>query len=178
MDERLAGGLTDQHGAPAQEAAAFSSSAGLGVVVLAHSGVLAGDGRGKVVLALGPRAAVEQYASTGLRRFTPATITDPDALHEELTGVRLSGVAQEREEFEKDFCCLAAPVLDHDRRFLGAVGISMSRRAFDNEREHLTETLRDVVGFQRSAEIRADLDHGPQPHTTSLQGRRFQRRRP
>jgi acetyl-CoA synthetase len=133
---------------------------------------------GKVVLALGPRDAVTQYAGPGLRRFTAATITDLDALHEELRAVRLTGVAQECEEFEKDFCCLAAPVLDHDRRFLGAVGISMSRRAFDAEREHLTETLRDVVGFQRSAEIRADLDHGPQPHTTSLQGRRFQRRRP
>src|SRR3954449_13158322 len=59
---------------------------------------------GKVVLALGPRDAVEQYASSGLKRFTEATITDPDALHEELKRVRLSGVACEREEFEKDFC--------------------------------------------------------------------------
>jgi DNA-binding IclR family transcriptional regulator len=133
---------------------------------------------GKVVLALGPRDAVEQYAGHGLRRFTPTTITDPAQLHEELKTVRLTGVACEREEFEKDFCCLAAPVLDHERRFLGAVGISMSRRAFDSEREHLEETLRDVVGFQRSAEIRADLDHGPHTHPSSLQGRRFQRRRP
>ena len=31
------------------------------------------------------------------------------------------------------------------RRFLGAVGISMSRRAFDDERAALEETLRDVV---------------------------------
>ena len=133
---------------------------------------------GKVVLALGPRDAVDQYALAGLKRFTAATITDAEALHEELTRVRLTGVAHEREEFEKDFCCLAAPVLDHDRRFLGAVGISMSRRAFDNEREQLEETLKDIVGFQQSAEIRADLDHGPHPHPTSLQGRRFQRRRP
>jgi len=133
---------------------------------------------GKVVLALGPRDAVEQYASSGLKRFTATTITDTAALHEELKRVRLSGVACEREEFEKDFCCLAAPVLDHDRRFLGAVGISMSRRAFDNERAHLEETLKDVVGFQPSAEVRAVLDRGPSAHQTSLQGRRFQRRRP
>ena len=133
---------------------------------------------GKVVLALGPRDAVEQYASGGLKRFTAATITDPRALHEELRRIRLTGVAEEREEFERDFCCLAAPVLDHERRFLGAVGISMSRRAFDSERAHLEETLKDVVGFQRSAEIRADLDHGPHAHVTALQGRRFQRRRP
>jgi len=119
---------------------------------------------GKVVLALGPREAVELYASAGLNRFTHATITDLDALYEELRGVRLTGVAAECEEFEKDFCCLAAPVLDPERRFLGAVGISMSRRAFDAERSHFEETLRDVVGFQRSAEIRAVLDRGPTPH--------------
>ena len=51
-----------------------------------------------------------------------------------------------------DFCCLAAPVLDAARRFLGAVGISMSRRAFDAERDALEETLRDVVRFQPSAD--------------------------
>ena len=127
---------------------------------------------GKVVLALGPRDAVDQYAAAGLKRFTPATITDPRQLIDELLLIRLTGVAAEREEFEKDFCCLAAPVLDHERRFLGAVGISMSRKAFDEEREHLEETLRDVVGFQRSAEIRADLDLGPQPDPISLAERR------
>src|SRR4051812_33900846 len=132
---------------------------------------------GKVVLALGPREAVERYAGAGLKRFTEATITEPDALLNELRDIRLRGVATEREEFERDFCCLAAPVLDHERCFLGAVGISMSRRAFDNEREHLEETLRDVVGFQRSAEIRADLDRGPQPDPISLAERRHETRR-
>jgi acetyl-CoA synthetase len=133
---------------------------------------------GKVVLALGPRDALEDYARAGLKRFTSATITDPQALHEELKRVRLTGVAAEREEFGRDFCCLAAPVLDHQRRFLGAVGISMSRKAFDHEREQLEETLKDVVGFQRSADVRAVLDRGPIAHPPSLQGRRFQRRRP
>src|SRR3954451_15890468 len=66
---------------------------------------------GKVVLALGPRDAVEEYAHAGLKRFTPTTITDPDALLEELRTVRLTGVAAECEEFGRDFCCLAAAVL-------------------------------------------------------------------
>jgi acetyl-CoA synthetase len=122
---------------------------------------------GKVVLALGPREAVERYTRAGLRRFTAATITEPDALMRELRQVRLSGVAAECEEFERDFCCLAAPVLDHERRFLGAVGISMSRHAFDCERAQFEETLRDVVRFQPSAEVRADLDRGPEPHLAS-----------
>ena len=140
---------------------------------------------GKVVLALGPtRGRRAATRSAGLKRFTAATITDPHALLRGAARRSASrGVACEREEFERDFCCLAAPVLDHERRFLGAVGISMSRKAFDNERAQLEETLRDVVGFQRSADIRADLDRGPQPDPISLgashQGATiFQRRRP
>jgi DNA-binding IclR family transcriptional regulator len=132
---------------------------------------------GKIVLALGPRDAVERYARAGLKRFTPKTITDPEQLLEELRGIRLNGVATECEEFGRDFCCIAAPVLDHERQFLGAVGISMSRRAFENERAHLEETIRDVVGFQRSAEIRADLDSGPEPDPISLAERRHAAKR-
>jgi DNA-binding IclR family transcriptional regulator len=123
---------------------------------------------GKVVLALEPPDAVERYLTGGLKRFTPATITDPRRLREELRDVRLRGVAAEREEFGKDFCCLAAPILDHRRRFLGAAGISMSRHAFDTERAQLEETLRDVVRFQASAEVREVLDRGPQPNLASL----------
>ncbi len=125
---------------------------------------------GKVVLALEPREALERYVASGLRRFTPKTITEPAALHDELRRVRTRGVAAECEEFGKDFCCLAAPILDHRRRFLGAVGISMSRRCFDEERAALEETLLDVTRFQISAEVREVLDRGPEPHLASLGG--------
>jgi DNA-binding IclR family transcriptional regulator len=125
---------------------------------------------GKVVLALEPREAVDRYLSAGLRRFTPQTITEPAVLLDELRDVRLRGVAAECEEFGRDFCCLAAPVLDHRRRFLGAVGISMSRHAFDTERAQLEETLRDVVRFQPSAEVREVLDRGPEAHLASPAG--------
>src|SRR3954466_5400594 len=50
---------------------------------------------GKIVLALGPRDAIEDYARAGLKRFTPWTITDPEALLIELKHVRLAGVASE-----------------------------------------------------------------------------------
>src|SRR5215213_1950739 len=43
---------------------------------------------GKVVLARGPRDAVERYAQRGLKRFTPTTITDPEQLREELKSIR------------------------------------------------------------------------------------------
>jgi DNA-binding IclR family transcriptional regulator len=118
---------------------------------------------GKVVLALSPAEAVDRYVALGLRYFTPNTITSPEELRAELRTIRRTGVALEREEFDGDFCCIAAPILDTRHQFLGAVGISMSRRAFDEEHEALEETIRDVVRFQASADARAVLEHDPEP---------------
>lgn len=124
---------------------------------------------GKIVLALASEEAVERYVQAGLRRFTPQTITSPARLRAELRDIRRTGLASECEEFGEDFCCLAAPILDDRHRFLGAVGISMTRRAFDDERPALEETLRDVARFQPSAQIRpvldreATQDEGPAP---------------
>jgi acetyl-CoA synthetase len=122
---------------------------------------------GKVVLAHSPPEAVDRYIANGLRPFTPNTITVPDDLREELKLIRRTGVAAEQEEYDGDFCCLAAPILDERRRFLGAVGISMSRRAFTQEREALAETLRDVTRFQASADARTVLEAEPSPSLAS-----------
>ena len=104
---------------------------------------------GKIVLALAPPEVVARYvASPGLQRFTAHTITDPEALGDELAAIRRRGFAVEREEFDEDFCCIAAPVRDRRRRFLGVIGISMTRRAFDHEHEALA---RAVVAVARTA---------------------------
>ena len=102
---------------------------------------------GKVVLALGRPELVERYvAHPGLRRFTPSTITEPDALRAELETVRRRGFAVECEELYRDFCCIAAPVHDARGRVLAVLGISMTRRAFDEERESLARALVELAG--------------------------------
>jgi DNA-binding IclR family transcriptional regulator len=121
---------------------------------------------GKVVLALGRPELVERYiAHPGLRRFTPHTITDPYALAAELDTVRRRGYAVECEELYPDFCCMAAPVHDARGRVLAVLGISMTRRAFDDERESLARVLVEVASvpapsgrFQPSAETQRVLD--------------------
>ena len=101
---------------------------------------------GKVVLALGPRDAVERYARSGLRRFTPATITDPDALLEELREVRLRGVADGARGVR------AATSAASPRRCSTTSAGSSARSASPCPAERsrtsarqLEETLRDVV---------------------------------
>jgi DNA-binding IclR family transcriptional regulator len=121
---------------------------------------------GKVALALAPAATVERYVrSPGLRRFTAHTITDPDVLRAELEEIRARGWAVDREEFDEDFCCIAAAVRAPSGRPFAVIGISMTRRAFDDEHETLAHAVVEVarIGapgweFQPSAETRRVLD--------------------
>jgi DNA-binding IclR family transcriptional regulator len=136
---------------------------------------------GKVVLALAPPRAVTRYLSSGLRAFTSHTITRPDALLAEFGAIRRTGIATDREEFREDFCCMAAPILGDRGRFLAVVGISMSRRAFDSEREQLEASLREVVrlaggrslpehDFQPCDEPREVLEPPAEAHLASVAG--------
>jgi DNA-binding IclR family transcriptional regulator len=149
---------------------------------------------GKVVLALGRPEIVDRYVrQPGLRRFTPRTITDETTLRAELATVRRRGFAVEYEELYPDFCCIAAPVQDARGRVLAVLGISMTRRAFDEENETLARVLVGLAGtavrapdvapsnpsvaapsghFQPSAETRSVLDPAlaarlASPHGTS-----------
>lgn len=127
---------------------------------------------GKAVLAHAGPEILTNYLRAGLRGFTDRTVTTPEALLLELRDVRRSGVAAEREEFREDFCCLAAPVLDGGGGFVAAVGISMTRRGYEDEHEALAETLHDVAGagFQACADPRELLGGPPSRPLASLAG--------
>ncbi len=85
---------------------------------------------GKVVLSLLGPEAVALYVARGLKRFTPHTITSAAALTAELDRARSDGFAVDREEFDENFCCVAAPILDEHGR------VRRCARAVD-ERPHL-----------------------------------------
>jgi DNA-binding IclR family transcriptional regulator len=147
---------------------------------------------GKVVLALGRPELVDRYVrNPGLRPFTAHTITDPDVLCAELETVRTRGFAVECEELYPDFCCIAAPVHDASGRVLAVLGISMTRRAFDDERATLARALVELSQtavrppdmtrpnpsepasrdrFQPSAETQSVLDPAAPARLASLHG--------
>jgi len=107
---------------------------------------------GKVVLARLRPAALARYVARGLPGYTPSTITSPDALALELRQVRAGGYAVDREEFDLDFCSIAAPVLDEHGRLAAVLGLSASTRAFDAEQSELTAAVRDLA-----------VEAGPEP---------------
>jgi acetyl-CoA synthetase len=134
---------------------------GLGTQITDNAHALA---MGKVVLARLRPAALERYIGRGLTRYTPSTITSPDALARELQEVRAHGYAVDREEFDRDFCCVAAPVLDEHDRLAAILGLSASTRAFDAEHGELAAAVRDLAAaagpanpFQHRAEKHAFL---------------------
>ena len=115
---------------------------GLGTQISDNAHALA---MGKVVLARLRPEALARYVGSGLTRYTPSTITSPVRLSQELQRVRADGYAVEREEFDLDFCCVAAPALDGHGRLAGVLGLSASTRAFDNEHDELTAAVRDIA---------------------------------
>ncbi len=115
---------------------------GLGAQIRDNAHALA---MGKVALALLPPDAVARYVERGLKRFQPGTITSAAALAAELETVRANGYAVDREEFDEDFCCVAAPVLAGHGRLAAILGLSASTRAFDAEHADLADAVRDVA---------------------------------
>jgi DNA-binding IclR family transcriptional regulator len=101
---------------------------------------------GKVVLSLLGPEAVAVYVARGLKQFTCHTITSGLALAAELDRARRDGFAVDREEFDENFCCVAAPVLDQHGRFVAALGLSTSVHVFDRERDRLAATVVEVAG--------------------------------
>jgi DNA-binding IclR family transcriptional regulator len=78
---------------------------------------------GKVLLAHNPYAT-DSVIADGLDAFTPATVTEPEALRSELAEVRARGWASDVEELVEGEVSLAAPIQDRRGATVGAIGIS------------------------------------------------------
>jgi IclR family acetate operon transcriptional repressor len=59
-----------------------------------------------------------------LKRFTPETIVDKEALERALTAVQKRGFADDRREFEQTLACCAAAVFDHRSVPVAAISVS------------------------------------------------------
>jgi DNA-binding IclR family transcriptional regulator len=89
------------------------------------------SGVGKVLLAhLEPGEIDAMIDRHGLPRFTPATITDRDALYAELHRVRRDGVAYDREEIVAGIACVAAPILDGEGAVVAAMSVTAPAERF------------------------------------------------
>lgn len=80
---------------------------------------------GKVLLAaMTPEQLDRYFTKTVLRRFTPKTMIERDALLAELVDVRRNGIAFDDGEYNAEVRCVAVPVHDFLGRVAGAIGVS------------------------------------------------------
>lgn len=136
----LATPVLDRLTAETGEAAHFAIRSGNQIVVIARTsgqGLLqladrAGAPRpahatalGKVLLsALEPEQIREFFGAEPLRKYTPKTIVEVDALVREIQDVRRTGIGYDDGEFDAEVRCVAVPVRDFTGRVAGAIGIS------------------------------------------------------
>lgn len=105
---------------------------------------------GKVLLAHVPEPQrSELVRSIELRAYTPRTITQPEALVEELERVRLRGYAICYEELAEGLVTVACPIYNHEGRVVAALNISgpsvrMTPRKVDQLLPLLAQTARDA----------------------------------
>jgi IclR family transcriptional regulator, acetate operon repressor len=95
--------------------------AGLG----GNAGAAHATATGKAILAwLPPNELDRIVADKGLTTFTPQTITDIEALKEELRLTRRRGFSIDREEFRLGVICLGAAIRDHAGAVVGSISVS------------------------------------------------------
>jgi IclR family pca regulon transcriptional regulator len=110
---------------------------------------------GRVMLAGLPEADLDAYlARVELRRLSPRTVTDEDALRAELARVREQGWALVDQELEEGLRSIAAPIRDRGGQVVAAVNVSA--HASRTSKEALRRSL--LPPLLRTAEqIEAEL---------------------
>lgn len=81
------------------------------------------SGVGKILLAHSPPDVVESALARELPAYTPATITDPERLRQELAACRASGTAVVRGERTPDANSYAARIVDGSGRVAAALSV-------------------------------------------------------
>jgi DNA-binding IclR family transcriptional regulator len=125
----------------------------VGALLPGHASAL-----GKVLLAHNPYAT-EEVIDTGLSPFTPATVTDPAALRDELTEVRVRGWAADVEELVEGEVSLAAPIQDRRGITVGAIGISGPIERLSNSQGPRS----DLISYVRESARAVSRDLGAIP---------------
>lgn len=103
----------------------------------------------RAILAFMPELFVRAYLTTRSRpKLTPNTITDMDAIVDELKIGAHRGYSEDREELARGVCCLGASYFDENAFPVGSYGVSVPLQRFEENHDELVGA---VVKAARSA---------------------------
>ena len=106
------------------------------------------SGVGKVLLAHCEWEYVaELLEDQGLQALTENTITDLEALAEELERVRKRGYAYDNEEITIGLCCVAAPIYDSKGDVVAAISFSVPAYRFRPRESEYTAAILDAARY-------------------------------
>lgn len=100
-------------------------------------------GLGKALLAAMPEDKIKEIAARGLPPRTDATITDTEALLEEMRKIRNRGCAYDMGEDNSYVRCVAAPIRDRDGLPVAAISVSMLDVKFTEEMKN--RATREII---------------------------------
>ncbi len=102
---------------------------------------------GRAIVAYTPDGTQQALLASPLRRLTGKTVTDPNALRQELAAVLARGYAVEDEEAILGDAGLAAPVFNWSGRVVGAIGIvgPAGRLLREGRQDQLADAVRSTA---------------------------------
>jgi IclR family KDG regulon transcriptional repressor len=122
-------------------------------------------GIGKALLAHLDRAEIDRIiASKPLARYTKNTLTDPEALRQELERVRRQGYAEDNEETEEGLYCVGAPLFNYSGRPVASISVAVPK--FGQQQLQKERVIKHVVAAAQ--EISAKLGHSGRSKTAAL----------
>jgi DNA-binding IclR family transcriptional regulator len=107
---------------------------------------------GKVMLAFFSEERVKEIVDTaGLPAITKQTITSYHLLTKELEAIRAQGYAMDNEESGKNLWGIAAPIFDHQRNVVAALGVAGTLLSpAENAKFLITEARKSALTVSRS----------------------------
>jgi DNA-binding IclR family transcriptional regulator len=123
--------------------------------------VLAG---GRPLLAYQPAEEIERVIGAGLRRYTDATITAPEALRAELARVRRNGIAVDRGEWSEYLWAVGAPVFDeHGAAAFAVAAIGLAAQVQQAPLERIVALVSEAARAMSRALGAPDCPPAPAP---------------
>lgn len=112
---------------------------------------------GKAILSRLPKEKVDSIIDNyGLPGLTPNTITEPEALYEELETINEQGVAFDDEESVENLRCVAAPIQTDEDDLLGSISAlglkgEIQGEYYRSELPNLVEDAATVIGINTTS---------------------------
>ena len=112
---------------------------------IGHRGPLHATAIGKVFLAYGPDALLDEVLAAGLQPYTSRTVSTEAALRAELETVRRESVAFVVGQFVQGVTALAVPLQDPDGDVHAAISIVGDSRSMHRDKARIIEAARDTA---------------------------------